>query len=138
MDFKPEPNFSCPDPNYGAYPGAEITCNCDKYEFWDYWLDCLAGEGTCEYTCFTTYWKDYLCHAWYTLVTYDCGEAPSEDYHHENDIPRTILYNYNLTGGESCFCNHWKLEDQNVVIRFTNLPTSTNIRVLVDPSFFIP
>lgn len=149
MWVKPHPNYRCPDdftyslPCSGPYDYCKDLCHCGVWWCLDHEEDCLAGPGRCYYSCFTTYLEEvghlsYICWCFWTLVSDTCEQDPGSPTLHKDDIPRTVLFDYNLTGGVPCFAEWWKLEDQKVVIRFTNKPTETNIKVLVDVEKWLP
>jgi len=146
---KIEPNYVCPNLGPIDYPCGAPTkqdcidvCDCDFDGIGEEELPCVSGPGTCTYRCFTCYvtedppgsfkWNWF----WY-LISETCNPPATQTYH-DYDIPRKVLFDYNLQGLDGCFEEHWKKPDQNVVIRFANKPTRTNIRVLVDPGEFLP
>lgn len=149
MWAKLHPNYRCPDDFKGSKPcsGTEEYCKslcycgvwwCDTHE-----EDCLAGPGKCYYQCFTTYLENvapnsWICWCFWTLIEDTCEQDPGSPMLHADDIPRTVLFDYNLSGMEPAFMESWKLEDQKVVIRFTNKPTRMNVKVLVDVEAFLP
>jgi len=138
MGNKLEPNYWCLPPVHFSGPLSEANCYCSGLVCPEFEHDCILGLGTCYYDCFTTYWAAGICHCWHYVTSDSCVEPTGDEYLHDGDIPRTILYDYNLTGGEPCFMDRWKRDDQKTVIRYTNLPTSTNIKILIDPTYFIP
>jgi len=143
------PNGNCgAAPNYCAYPGnpaigCEETCWPPGFYPIDHWNPCEEGPGICVWTVYLLYCQfippaSRLCWYGYTLRYTDCAPVAPEEASYVNDIPRTILYGYNIIGQPAFFKVFMNEAEGVPVFRFANKDTPCNIKIKIDPTYFLP
>lgn len=148
MGLEIEPSAYCRSlhiryPHSGPYLNCIDDCKCGAYWSETTSLPCISGPGTCYYACTCGYCEEqapntFMCHSFWHVTGHTCDVDPGGEPDHEFDIPRTIWFNYSMAGKEPVMLEHWQKEDQNIVLRYASRHRGINIKILVDPAYFIP
>lgn len=143
------PEANCGDgPDFTSYPGnawipCQDTCWPPGFAPIDVWRDCVEGLGVCVWTVYLLFCEEIdpatrLCWYGYTLRYSDCVGSMEWPRGMGNDIPRKMLYEYNMVGHGAFFKAFINNEEGVPIFRYANKDTPCNIKIKIDPTYFLP
>lgn len=116
------------------------------------WKLCSEGAGKCYWAqvygwCMKHNNGDFFCHCFDTYTSNDCTAEGSnlalepsgirEPQDPRNaDTPRLLLFDYNLCDQPDTMMECFRREDMKPVLKFCNLKTPMNVKVLFDPDIY--
>ena len=143
------PNTLCgPAPPPVSYP-ANYYLDCSE-ACWppgmyptDVWDNCEGGgAGECVWSVYHLWCQDWpsnrLCWYGYSLRYSDCEPVSPEKANFVNDIPRKILYEYNMVGVGAFWKPFMNNTEKKPVFRYANKDSPCNIKIKIDPEYFLP